>query len=211
MKTNNYDMDKGEPSVFDKELLAAKEAQAKKKGASRLVFVPQTRKQVAGRDYDSQDLCQMCWHGGELICCDLCPAALHCECMGLDDPPTAKAWCCPHHACKGCERKTSAAGLLFRCDMCAHAYCEDCVPTNCTILGVSERYEALGYRLSSSACYVHCSEACSAFANKLLELQQYQSEHGGDVFPDWWEGREVDEKDALGKKIPRGARWRCVS
>lgn len=37
---------------------------------------------------------------------------------------------CPQHRCLGCTKATVAAagGLLFRCQTCAKAYCEDCLP-----------------------------------------------------------------------------------
>lgn len=60
---------------------------------------------------------QVCWDGGELVCCDVCPAAYHAECLG-QDPTHLEAkqhWACPHHACGACGRGPAAAGgLLFR-------------------------------------------------------------------------------------------------
>jgi len=60
---------------------------------------------------------QVCWDGGELVCCDVCPAAYHAECLG-QDPSHLEAkqhWACPHHACAACGRGPAAAGgLLFR-------------------------------------------------------------------------------------------------
>lgn len=126
--------------------------------------------------------------------CDLCPTAFHCECLGFKKPPTAKTWFCPHHSCIQCSRKSIAAGLLFRCEMCPNAYCEDCVPAEMVVLGPSKRFEQLGYRLPQSACFVHCSDKCVAFAVKAQELQQYQDVHGSDAFPDWWVGREEDDE-----------------
>ena len=36
---------------------------------------------------------------------------------------------CPHHSCATCGRNTAAAGgLLFRCEACPNAFCEDCIP-----------------------------------------------------------------------------------
>ena len=38
-------------------------------------------------------------------------------------------WSCPHHSCKICGRKAAAVGgLIFRCEMCPTAYCEDHLP-----------------------------------------------------------------------------------
>ena len=41
------------------------------------------RGQVAGRDYGHLDYCQQCWDGGELLCCDYCPASFHPPCIGM--------------------------------------------------------------------------------------------------------------------------------
>lgn len=61
---------------------------------------------------------QVCWDGGELVCCDVCPAAYHAECLG-QDPSHLEAkqhWACPHHACAACGRgPVAAGGMLFRC------------------------------------------------------------------------------------------------
>jgi hypothetical protein len=43
-------------------------------------------------------------------------------------------WRCPHHSCDECGRKAQAAGgLLFRCAICPHAYCEDHLPPDATV------------------------------------------------------------------------------
>ena len=92
--------------------------------------------------------------------CDNCPTAWHLKCLGLKTVPSSNNWSCPHHKCCVCERKNSAAGLLFRCECCADAYCEDCVPVNRVVIGVSERMQALGYQLTESSCYIQCSDEC---------------------------------------------------
>ena len=70
-----------------------------------------------------QDHCLNCWDGGNLICCEWCPAAYHPKCVGLNSEDDlsgfGNTWACPHHSCSQCERKAAAAGgLLFRCQMC---------------------------------------------------------------------------------------------
>ena len=35
------------------------------------------RSQIAGRDYGHSSVCQSCWDGGEIVCCDLCPVSAH--------------------------------------------------------------------------------------------------------------------------------------
>eukprot|EP00965_Chrysotila_dentata_P066824 2212026-Pleurochrysis_carterae.AAC.2 len=97
---------------------------------------PQGR-QVAGRDFAHARTCLRCWRpgaprpaqptngnaratgvGGTLRGCDICPAAYHLECVGIDpdDAGGWGLWACPHHSCATCGRKaTAAGGLLFRC------------------------------------------------------------------------------------------------
>ena len=36
------------------------------------------------------DHCQVCWDGGELMCCDFCPVSVHPECIGLKPRQAAK-------------------------------------------------------------------------------------------------------------------------
>jgi len=83
-------------------------------------------RQIAGRDYDHESQCLRCWDGGDLVCCDCCPAAYHPQCLGLnsaDEIPAFGTFACPHHSCSTCNRKSGAAGgLLFRCLMCPEAF-----------------------------------------------------------------------------------------
>jgi len=41
------------------------------------------------------DYCDYCEDGGNLLCCDLCTAAFHLHCLGLDEDPIGE-WQCPH-------------------------------------------------------------------------------------------------------------------
>ena len=36
---------------------------------------------IAGRDYEHDDVCLICWDGGNLICCDQCSASFHANCL----------------------------------------------------------------------------------------------------------------------------------
>lgn len=73
---------------------------------------------------------------------------------------------CPHHSCRECKRKSTAAGLIFRCEICPYAFCEDCLPQDAFVIGPSERMEAVGYR-QTNICYIHCGIEC---ANAAIEL-----------------------------------------
>ena len=57
-------------------------------------------RQRAGRDYDHESTCLVCWDGGDLVCCDGCPAAYHLGCIGNPDLDDMKFnWHCLHHEC----------------------------------------------------------------------------------------------------------------
>jgi len=124
-------------------------------------------RQLAGRDYDHENHCLRCWDGGELVCCDFCPASYHIGCLGLksDKCLPKMGYSCPHHSCVTCGRKSAAAGgLLFRCMMCPDAYCEDHLPPTACIVGKNERFQALGHRHPKQGCYVFCGADCVLFA-----------------------------------------------
>lgn len=163
LNQDDYTLEHGEPSVFEKEV--KQKVSAAPKGVQ--TFVPTSGRQVAGRDYHHQDFCLECWDGGELVLCDICPAAFHLQCLGLKALPSSMQWQCPHHVCRKCHRKSSAAGLLFRCESCPSAYCEDCLPPDHMVTGDCERLNRLGFRLPGSACYILCKQECIDFYNHL--------------------------------------------
>jgi len=139
---------------------------------SMVIEKPERNLQIAGRDYDHDSLCLHCWQGGDLICCDGCPAVFHPNCLGLSPKETErltklKRWMCPHHRCLECNKNSAAAGgLLFRCEVCSNAFCEDHLPIDADLLGGCDRFENLGMRKPSQACYIHCSKDCHDYMMK---------------------------------------------
>jgi hypothetical protein len=125
-----------------------------------------TGRQIAGRDYDHESQCLACWDGGDLICCDFCPAAYHPACVGVRCASELPfSWSCPHHACIKCERKaTQVGGLLFRCSVCPGAWCEDHLNEGALIVGACDRFGDLGFRHPRQGCYVLCSGECKTWA-----------------------------------------------
>ncbi|KAJ1617298.1 hypothetical protein T492DRAFT_1151981 [Pavlovales sp. CCMP2436] len=60
-------------------------------------------KQIAGRDYEHEGHCMACWDGGELVCCDLCPASYHAghfEDIYCAPPPTTQVLSQIRSTCK---------------------------------------------------------------------------------------------------------------
>lgn len=73
-KENMYDMENGITSVFEHEY--ANDVAMKANAA-----VPKRKVYRAGHDYENENFCLQCWDGGDLMCCDRCPAAFHSECL----------------------------------------------------------------------------------------------------------------------------------
>ncbi|KAK9784646.1 hypothetical protein WJX73_007480 [Symbiochloris irregularis] len=147
--TNNYTLQQGEPSVFDRE---GKRYNKAEKGYDKR----------CQSHFEHSDLCQVCWDGGELLMCPRCPVTCHAECVGAD--PAAPTWSCPHHWCEKCRRTTVAAGgMLYRCQACTAAFCEDCLPDEALLTDDCPRFNRLGYPTPTIACFVVCSAACKDF------------------------------------------------
>ena len=167
LAANNYDLENGESSVFQREL-----------GGVKGNFGEIKRKvKVSGVDFESQDFCQVCGDGGLILCCPRCPACVHAQCVGIDDPKNFLS--CPHHRCSKCNKNaTDAGGLLFPCQSCPLSFCEDCLPaeekgfrllTNC------DRFTELGYD-SGNFCYIHCSERCEEYAKQEFNWSEPSKE-----------------------------------
>lgn len=151
-------------------------------------------RQVAGRDYQHQDMCQICWDGGEVLVCDGCPCSYHLSCLGLKKIPNDFMWYCPHHICATCHRKIQAAGLLFRCMNCENAYCEDCLPAESEIVGECQRFRDLGFRWPSNACYIKCSIDCIEFDPNAPEESEAKKKNRR-VAEEQDEEEDIDEEE----------------
>ena len=155
LKQNMYSLQDGEPSVFKREAQTVTP-----EAVAQNMFVSRTQR--AGRDYNHQDWCQICADGGSLVMCDWCPCAYHLSCLGVKEVSKFN-WSCPHHQCKTCGRKADAVGgLLFRCEVCPAAFCEDDLPqiARDNITNTCQRFVELGQIHPKQACFVLCSEAC---------------------------------------------------
>mmetsp|Transcript_37693 Transcript_37693/g.61364 ORF Transcript_37693/g.61364 Transcript_37693/m.61364 type:complete len:540 (-) Transcript_37693:714-2333(-) len=186
LKNNNYELDKGENSVFKQELsgqlINAKESKS--------------RPLIGGRDFGHQDMCQHCGDGGVLHLCHRCPVAAHFNCAPKTKSKMKNIWMCSHHHCATCGKSSSAAGgLLFRCQSCPNAFCEDCFPASeARVLGPLERFEKLGFPTEQTSCYVHCSKQCEQVA--LSDLGWTQKEFNDVPAPE-----PLDVSHAFGKTV----------
>lgn len=96
-----------------------------------------------------------------MVCCGRCPCSVHLKCVGLKRAKDFQS--CLHHRCAGCgKNRQSAGGLLYPCQACANAYCEDCLPKQgVTYLENVPRFDALGLdSANSKVVYIICSDQC---------------------------------------------------
>ncbi len=58
--------------------------------------------------------------------------------------------------------------MLFRCEGCPHAYCEDHLPeAGVDIVKECARFAAMGWRQTATACFVRCTPRCARLVEAL--------------------------------------------
>jgi hypothetical protein len=135
------------------------------------LYTKGARKQLA---FEHSSVCNICWDGGELICCDRCPASYHEACltahglMGSSAQGIIKdTFVCPHHKCSVCGRNSSAAGgLIIACTECPNAFCEEHESTGLILSPDGcDRWQKLGQprRAATTTYFCQCSKACQKF------------------------------------------------
>mmetsp|Transcript_16108 Transcript_16108/g.20042 ORF Transcript_16108/g.20042 Transcript_16108/m.20042 type:complete len:593 (-) Transcript_16108:145-1923(-) len=164
LSSNQYDLDTGESSVFNREL----------KGQANACAFHKRHVKRAGVDFGQQDFCQSCGIKGSLgdgtfVFCPLCPVIIHKTCAGVTKQ--SELLSCSHHRCVTCGRNnTAAGGILFPCQACHISYCEDCLPQrkDVRVIGACDRYEELGFDSTAKFAYIHCSQQCETWAVRNL-------------------------------------------
>lgn len=59
---------------------------------------------------------------------------------------STKRWVCPHHHCGECGKAASkAGGLLFACQACERAFCEDHLPLDTHYIYDCPRFQHVGH------------------------------------------------------------------
>lgn len=141
---------------------------------------PATKKKSKAK-HDTEDWCIYCRDGGDVILCTSCPRVFHPKCHGVTAAQLRKLPMvfCPQHKCSVCDRSTAeAGGMLFRCQTCPQAFCEDCMPQG-DIDAVGEvlpEFVLLGYGATSTAYYIRCHDCHEHWKKKPQAWKAWEKE-----------------------------------
>jgi len=187
LASNNYDLESGESSVFQREL---------KGRAGSMCDLEATKKTPTKKDYQHQNFCQVCGDGRHLHRCMSCPISYHPDCIGATSLSGVRR-ACTHHRCCVCSKNHAACGgFLFPCQSCANSYCEDCLPSEgVRLLGRCERFEELGYDTTKYFAYIHCSSSCEMHARNKFNWRPKKNRDEKAFCPE-----DIDISYAFGKR-----------
>ncbi|GAA5869471.1 hypothetical protein JCM16303_000482 [Sporobolomyces ruberrimus] len=135
----------------------------------------------ARKKYEHEDFCCWCHDGGEVFTCRSCPRVAHGDCTGLSKLELKRMinYLCPQHNCYECGRSTAeSGGLLFRCQICPLAFCEDCLPPG-DLESVGEtipEFLLLGYGRTPQAHWIKCAGCLEHFKDHPEELATWKKE-----------------------------------
>ncbi|KAI8917041.1 SNF2 family N-terminal domain-containing protein [Powellomyces hirtus] len=149
------------------------------------------------RRFEHESVCSLCSEpmtGANRLECKLCPRALHPKCAGISLKAVDKflGFKCPQHRCVTCDKSTAdAGGLLFRCQSCPNAYCEDCNNWDeMTPLGdVLPEFLLLDFPKVSQAYFIRCPECNAHYAENPDQLKTLEAQTAKD-----WEAVERGER-----------------
>ncbi|GAA5946579.1 hypothetical protein JCM3765_000305 [Sporobolomyces pararoseus] len=135
----------------------------------------------AQKQFEHEDWCCYCRDGGEVFLCRSCPRVAHADCAGYTKSEMKKLmqYACPQHNCQECGRTTAeAGGLLFRCQLCPIAYCEDCLPPGDldSVGDVLPEFLILDYGRTAQAHFIKCNHCLEHFSENPSEAKAWRVE-----------------------------------
>ncbi|GAA6009228.1 hypothetical protein JCM11491_004237 [Sporobolomyces phaffii] len=138
-------------------------------------------KKRAKKQIQHEDWCIWCRDGGEIYECRTCPRVAHGPCTGLSAEQLKRMtyYVCPQHNCCECRKTTGeAGGLLFRCQLCPLAFCEDCLPPGDleSVGDVLPELLVLGYGKNPQAHFIKCSGCLEHFREHPAAERQWRTE-----------------------------------
>ncbi|KAH7882573.1 P-loop containing nucleoside triphosphate hydrolase protein [Phlebopus sp. FC_14] len=147
-------------------------------GAVKPKLAPQKRSRAK---YESEDWCIYCRDGGEVVVCSQCPRVFHPQCHGIT-PAQLKRMAsipCSQHNCAECHRNTAqSGGMLFRCQTCPQAFCEDCLPDGDldAVGDALPEFALLGYGPQTTAYYIRCHDCHAHWAKEPEAWKAWEEE-----------------------------------
>ncbi|KIJ13016.1 hypothetical protein PAXINDRAFT_163783 [Paxillus involutus ATCC 200175] len=131
--------------------------------------------------YESEDWCIYCRDGGEVVVCGQCPRVFHPKCHGITKAQLKRlpSIPCSQHNCAECNRNTAqSGGMLFRCQTCAQAFCEDCLPDGDidAVGDVLPEFALLGFGAQTTAYYIRCHDCHARWAQHPEDWKAWEEE-----------------------------------
>ncbi|KIJ64208.1 hypothetical protein HYDPIDRAFT_28649 [Hydnomerulius pinastri MD-312] len=131
--------------------------------------------------YDSEDWCIYCRDGGEVVVCGQCPRVFHPKCHGITPAQLKKlpSIPCSQHNCAECNRNTAqSGGMLFRCQTCPQAFCEDCLPSGDidAVGDILPEFAVLGFGAQTTAYYIRCHDCHAHWTENPEALKVWEEE-----------------------------------
>ncbi|KNC97563.1 uncharacterized protein SPPG_07036 [Spizellomyces punctatus DAOM BR117] len=156
------------------------------------------------RKFAHEEVCHACSDEDDqskLLGCTLCPRSYHPKCVGMTKASAKQlvTWSCPQHLCVECLRKTGdAGGMLFRCQSCSNAFCEDCLDFDeiFPVGDVLPEFLLLGFPKVGQAYYIRCTECLDHYKthpDALKDLEEQMERDWKEVEKQETEIEEVKE------------------
>ncbi|KAF8838568.1 hypothetical protein BDN67DRAFT_73595 [Paxillus ammoniavirescens] len=139
---------------------------------------PKKRSRAA---YESEDWCIYCRDGGEVVLCGQCPRVFHPKCHGITKAQLKRlpSIPCSQHNCVECNRNTAqSGGMLFRCQTCTQAFCEDCLPDGDidAVGDILPEFALLGFGAQTTAYYIRCHDCHARWAQHPKDWKAWEKE-----------------------------------
>ncbi|KAH8093223.1 P-loop containing nucleoside triphosphate hydrolase protein [Cristinia sonorae] len=130
--------------------------------------LPKPIKKPRKKAYNHEDWCIHCRDGGDLVCCSYCPRVFHPMCVGMSKAVAARTpfLTCLQHDCISCGRNTTdSGGMLFRCQTCPQAFCEDCLPFDDIkpVGPIIPEFRLCSWTPQATAYFIRCADCLSLF------------------------------------------------